>query len=1164
MKTNLKKLHTYILLIACCIGLPFLECSAQQPTPVIFKPLLPPITDVYQFETAGLIAISNKHELQFWDAATKAYFGNFGVLPNNAYNCAIRLVEYFANSNTVAVVWEEMTTSENGKDTSYHDFLSVMDLNTVAYAKPIERNGMLAFLQYKYSSGIVLPAFKQPESIYQFYYSEKGNTFFTTDRNGLVNIYKKGGFEKSITTGIQQPKLFVTDSSNKYLLMADGLTASVKRVNIKSAKVTTITNLQPINTCLTKLGYPDVVFSAKYNKQYNGLILMDSINRMQLYNATDNYMDALPFPIPDVKLLSVNFNPWDSSFVGIGEQTSNCQRSLVSASLKTGIANMFSGGNSLQISSSTYGSSPSSIKLILSGISEQEIDLANLSEQTNTFLVTPTERNLLYTGKWEDGFVSVFDEGNNRFKLKVHESTKERTVFLFNQYIQCNANENLVGIEPKRKWFITCTRPQKQSFATKNFVTIYDSLGKALFKQPVTYCMQIMNGYPYGQQLFSKDGRFFMLKEYMGTFDGLDSCRLRVYRTTGFKLLFDNSFTELANGNISQRHTAFVTDSSGKLFYTAIVRSNNKFATYLYKQDLDSPMLVAEKHQLLAVPTLPDAAFYIKAFRLSKDEENISYTCSFSINDETSGQPIYSQGIRGLKLKNAQEQWGLNIGLFPEIQNVLMFESFIGIQMEDHIQFYKWTGKDFEYFLTLIPVYNEKTAEVSSLFVSFDSDNSNFKYYEKTGNDDCISFKFGNHSYKRNLFDISFNRPDLIIEKFPNHDVAYKDLFKKAIAKREERINNKLQGFNPALLPTVTIKNTGYAGNQFNINLIVKSKKPVSALKVTINGCETKKQISLPMKNGEAAYNLSEILANGENAIEVAAVTNDGIEGLPMRLIQNQNRTIKKPVLNVLIVSVGDYDASNLNLPFAVKDGKDMADLFRSKLNDTLFSKILVDTLFNNAATQNSMLQWIKEKQQANPNDYVIVFYSGHGLLNNNKELQLATAATGFDNATNTIDFKQVLAAMESIPSRQKLLLIDACHSGDLDTKAKLKTNTGKSNDDSTSSKGVTIKYKKKNANAFEAMQQIFSFSEKGSGTIVFSASGGMQVAYEGANYQNGYFTYALKEALLDNKAAEGQQGMLWLKQLVKYTTKRVIEISGGRQSPNLRISHPDINWRVK
>lgn len=104
----------------------------------------------------------------------------------------------------------------------------------------------------------------------------------------------------------------------------------------------------------------------------------------------------------------------------------------------------------------------------------------------------------------------------------------------------------------------------------------------------------------------------------------------------------------------------------------------------------------------------------------------------------------------------------------------------------------------------------------------------------------------------------------------------------------------------------------------------------------------------------------------------------------------------------------------------------------------------------------------------------------------------MATSSTLFDEAKNTIDFGKLLTAMDAVPARQKLLLIDACHSGDLDKKniVSTKENTKDSSRtiDSTSAKNVTLKFKNKNENAFEAMQKLFSFSEKGNGTIVFSA----------------------------------------------------------------------------
>jgi hypothetical protein len=617
-----------------------------------------------------------------------------------------------------------------------------------------------------------------------------------------------------------------------------------------------------------------------------------------------------------------------------------------------------------------------------------------------------------------------------------------------------------------------------------------------------------------------------------------------------------------------KRFTTAISDSTEKLYLVQLKKSGNQYLNYLMKYDLKNSLTVAEKEfQLIINPAEPTMNFYVQHIKISKKEEMVLWTASVSIKGNAGGTGIYFQGLRGTMLNDNNNQWGINMNIFPEIENVLLFNQFVAVQFEDHIQFYKWQNNMFEYFLTLIPVYNEKTVEASALFVAYEKNFQNFNYYEKTGNEDCISFKFQNHSYRRSLFDLTFNRPDLILEQIPEHDKEFKELFRKAVLKRSERITNKLQDFKPALLPTVALKNTSYIGNKFKLALSIKSKLPIQQIKVTINGTVVKKSTSLNMEFGEIEYNLFEILALGENAIEVVVVNKNGLESLPLRIIQNHNKPQEKPGLHVLVVSVSEYANTSANLPFAVKDGRDMSQLFKHQLSDTLFAYIQVDTLFNKAANNYAVQQWLLQKKQTDPNDYVIVFYSGHGLLNSNKELQLATSFTQFEESKNTIDFSKLLSALDEIPARQKLLLIDACHSGDLDKsgiEATNKTTKEQTQTDSTSTKSVSLKFKKKQDNPFEAMQKLFSFSEKGNGTIVFSASGGMQVAYEGATYQNGYFTYALKEALLYNKANENNYGALWLNQLIKYTTKRVTEISNGKQTPNLRISHPDINWRIK
>jgi hypothetical protein len=56
-------------------------------------------------------------------------------------------------------------------------------------------------------------------------------------------------------------------------------------------------------------------------------------------------------------------------------------------------------------------------------------------------------------------------------------------------------------------------------------------------------------------------------------------------------------------------------------------------------------------------------------------------------------------------------------------------------------------------------------------------------------------------------------------------------------------------------------------------------------------------------------------------------------------------------------------------------------------------------------------------------------------------------------------------------------------------------------------------------ANAFELSKQLFTDIKQTNGTIVISASGGLEYAIESNNLRNGIFTFALLEAINQKKA---------------------------------------------
>ncbi len=64
----------------------------------------------------------------------------------------------------------------------------------------------------------------------------------------------------------------------------------------------------------------------------------------------------------------------------------------------------------------------------------------------------------------------------------------------------------------------------------------------------------------------------------------------------------------------------------------------------------------------------------------------------------------------------------------------------------------------------------------------------------------------------------------------------------------------------------------------------------------------------------------------------------------------------------------------------------------------------------------------------------MIISYSGHGLLSKDYDYYLSTYNVNFQMPEeNGLAYDELENLLDSIPARKKLMLIDACHSGEVD-----------------------------------------------------------------------------------------------------------------------------------
>lgn len=388
--------------------------------------------------------------------------------------------------------------------------------------------------------------------------------------------------------------------------------------------------------------------------------------------------------------------------------------------------------------------------------------------------------------------------------------------------------------------------------------------------------------------------------------------------------------------------------------------------------------------------------------------------------------------------------------------------------------------------------------------------------------------------------DIIFNRPDLVVEKMGRCNSSYLKLLQSATAKR----NRKMGGINldPSSAPIahfdliesngmVRVSVTGKS-NSANLMRIHILNNGVPVFGVSGQRIEANRSY-------EGEFDIP--LVAGSNSIQVFVEDENGLKSQsPIRELELQN-TIKNR-LQFIGLGVSTFEDSKHNLKYADKDIRDALIAIRESRQ---FDEIIVDTLLNENCTNSNIVKLKSKLEKLSPNDYVLVYFSGHGLLNHNFDYYLSSYDVNFSEPNKGgISYQSVLDLLDSIPSYNKLILIDACHSGELD---KEEVSNFSLAEFAENSKGNAFEALNIQASSFDKMRELFADVRGGNGALILSSSSGNDVSFEDPNLQNGFFTAAFIDAVKNHNL------QINLSEFIKEIEDKVYTMSEGKQRPNVR-----------
>ncbi|MFT3980771.1 MAG: caspase family protein [Ferruginibacter sp.] len=437
---------------------------------------------------------------------------------------------------------------------------------------------------------------------------------------------------------------------------------------------------------------------------------------------------------------------------------------------------------------------------------------------------------------------------------------------------------------------------------------------------------------------------------------------------------------------------------------------------------------------------------------------------------------------------------------------------------------------------------------------------------------DGVSFLKNGRYYSFDQFDLYLNRPDIILKRLGYASPELIHFYYNAYLKRLKRNgrNDSLMNDN---IPVIRLNNrssiapvTRKEWQQLEFT-ITDSLEQMGYLTIFINGNPVLKK-NLTGRGEQQLVSDSVQLNNAVNNIEVLYTNARGISGQKEKITVNYS-PLKPIAPKIWFIGIGisDYSNPKLHLKYPVKDIKDLAAAIKKKNPGAV-----IDTLLNQQATRERIIEFRARLMKTGINDKVIVSFNGHGMLSDSLDWYFATYdIDAAQPEKKGLSYSMMESILEGIPARQKLLLIDACHSGEVDKETDITfanketameqnvTETG------TVSRGNIVISKSKAGlqTSFEMMQELFANLNNSSGTTVLSAAGGREYALESDEWKNGVFTYSILNALKDIKSTDtNDDKKISVKELKQSVFEAVKKLTGGRQKPTSRLEVLD-DWVI-
>jgi len=440
-----------------------------------------------------------------------------------------------------------------------------------------------------------------------------------------------------------------------------------------------------------------------------------------------------------------------------------------------------------------------------------------------------------------------------------------------------------------------------------------------------------------------------------------------------------------------------------------------------------------------------------------------------------------------------------------------------------------------------------------------------------------VVFGKGYKSFNYDQFDLQLNQPHKVLSSIGVASPSVIQSYENAYKKRLERngLADKTLAKDPA--PSIIILNRGSIRPSTSREFYTiraecfDNRNKLAALKIFVNDVPVIDSGGRwsSLDTTATTFDIRVPLTAGSNKVKIYCVNQLGLSSY--KEMFDIYCTVKEQKQDTYFIGLGVslYADKANNLTYSVKDIRDMAKSFKQ-----LYPGIIIDTLIDKKVTLKNIELLKQRLKKIKVTDRVFMAVTGHGLLSDSLDFYYATHDVDFKNpAAKGLKYEELENILSHTAARQRLLLIDACHSGMVDksTAVRVTSDTLSGTVKVKNARGVGVNATQRAAdmNSFNLMQNQFADFSNDNGIVVISAAGGLEFAFESAKWKNGVFTYCVLKGLVekeaDSEAAGGNNDRkVSVQELMRYVSDKVPELTKGMQQPTSRRENLDFDWIIK